>query len=205
MTKAQRWHLRNGSAEHSRVWCLRSTKTEIKQREVRKSVVSYGTHQCTHNLEKQHSVPGMYLQKRTYAIGNCFCTKSRDQTYIQEMLRNSLWCVRSYKGCILTKWNYIFNHKRTVKVHYQHATTASTGKDPRPGPGLFQILPKFHLHTFSTGWSFSGISVLFKQWQRARAESCATPCLLLSPPRVIHLETNWESAFLKPGITYRLN
>jgi len=47
-------------------------------------------------------------------------------------------------------------YKRTVKVYYQQATTASLGMDLWTGWELFQILPTFYPDTFFTAQIFSG-------------------------------------------------
>lgn len=90
------------------------------------------------------------------------------------------------------KLQALHSYKRTVKVYYYHATTASMGMDPWTGWGLFQILPTFYLYIFSTAQSFSGYLSAALNGERANADSCAIPCLLLSLYQVTCLETNWK-------------
>lgn len=56
------------------------------------------------------------------------------------------------------KLQALHSYKRTVKVYYYHATTASMGMDPWTGWGLFQILPTLYL--FPQSKVFQVISVL---------------------------------------------
>lgn len=196
MAKAQRWHLRNCSLEHSRVWYPRSMKTETKEREGRKSVVSCSRHECTQNLES--SIGQHVFAKENVCNRQLSSVQKLGIRYIQKMLKNSLrW---------RQKLQTLHSYKRTVKVYYLACYYSFHGHGSMDCLGA--LSNSSHIlssHFFHSPKFFRFSQCCFERWQRARAESCVIPSLLLYLYQVTHLETNCESTFLKLCITHWLN